>query len=302
MSTKILFTMTLTVLMSLILVPTASAGDKCCGDEGWAWGKVQYTELDYRAMGFLWDSWLIAEAGKVAILPFTDFSDDTLLSTPYGGMETPAGRRIAEMLGHQFTRLGLIPIPYDDGYGAFKMLAGERPDQKKSEAQSNNFYHLGNKSPDLMEAVKYFAPGAVTAMAGPGEGMYLSREEIIRLGEMVGADLIVRGSLSEYGMQKKIEGNWRTFIPPFLGLLNPEKEGMIEVTIYMYDAHSGELVWVTYEEIEIDPSLPLFHTNFEIMDSAEAQIALKLVSHLVPPPGPCGECVEPCGGNCGKNK
>lgn len=295
MSTKILFTMAFTVLLSLMLVPTASAGD-CCDDD-WDWFEVEYTELDYRAMGFLWESWLIPEAGKVAILPFTDFSDQSIIDTHYGGGETPAGRRIAEMLGFQFTRLGLIPIPYDDGYGAFQMLAAERKDQRKSESQFNNFYHMDNKSKLLGGAIKDWAPGVLTSMRRPGEGMYLSREEIVHLGEMVGADLIIRGSLSEYGMQRKIEGNWRTFLPPFLGMMNKEKEGMIEATIYMYDAHSGELVWVAYEEIEIQPSLPLFQTNFEVMDDAEARIALKLISHLVPEP--LEEGASPCPGRAG---
>jgi hypothetical protein len=145
---------------------------------------------------------------------------------------------------------------------------------------------MANKSQDMVQAVRQHAPGVFEAMRQPGEGAYLSREEIMVIGEMLGADLVVRGSLSEYGVQRKPEADWRTFIPPFLGLFNPEREGMIEATMYMYDAHSGELVWVVYENIEMEPPLPLFKTNFEVMDSAEAYVARKMVSHLVFPPIP----------------
>jgi hypothetical protein len=172
-----------------------------------------------------------------------------------------------------------------------------------SEAAANNGFHLENKSAEMMQALKESAPGVLLAMKPPSDGAFLSREEIRMLGEILGTDLIVRGSLSEYGMQRKHEANWRSFIPPFLGFFCPEKEGMIEATVYMYDAHSGDLIWVVYEEIEADPSLPFFKTNFEIMDSAEAFMARKVVSHLVMPPPPCekeegplyGE--PPCGGD-----
>ncbi len=300
MSKKILFMMAFIVLMILMLAPTASAKDYH-KDKGWDWCEVNYTQLDYRAMGFLWDSWLVPEAGKVAILPFTDFSAHTILSDPLGGGDTPAARRVAEMIGYQFTRLGLIPIPYDDSYGSFMNIIGQREDiNLDTEARDNNSPYIRNKSDDMMRAIKEAAPGILSSMKQPGEGVYLSKEEIMSLGEMLSADLIVRGSLSEYGTQKKLEGNWRTFIPPFLGLFNKDTEGMIEASIYMYDAHSGELVWSAYEEVEVQPTLPLFQTDFEVMDSAESLVALKLISHLVAPPpehweGDYDQCPGPCG-------
>jgi len=290
--------------MSFIFMPSASAKE-CSGCEHWDWAKVQYTDLDYKAMDFLWSSWLIPESGKIAILPLTDYSDVTILSTPYGGTGTYAGRRVAESLAYEFTRLGLKPLPYDDCRAAVNNMVAGREEHHMREATSNNAYYLENKSDDMMQALRDSAPGVLSSMKSPSDGAFLSREEIKMLGEILGADLIVRGSLSQYGMQRKNEANWRTFLPPFLGFLCKEKEGMVEGTIYMYDAHSGELIWVVSESVEEDPSLPFFKTNFEIMDSAEAFMALKVVSHLVLPPPPCeweegAPCGQPCAGPCGE--
>ena len=285
MRTKLSLIVILVCLTSFILLPAASAKE-CCG-EPWHWAKVKYTQLDFKAMEFLWSSWVLPESGKIAILPFTDYSDESIISTPYGGSNTYAARRVAESLAYEFTRLGLKPLPYDDCLAAVDKLVAARDKSNPSEAMFNNGYFLENKSEDMIAAVKDSAPGVFSSMKSTSEGAPLSIDDIKAIGGTVGADLVIRGSLSEYGMQSKHEANWRTFIPPFLGMFNPEKEGMIEATVYMYDAHTGELVWVVYEEIEVDPTLPYFKTNFEVMDSAEALMALKVVSHLVMPPPPC---------------
>jgi Ni/Fe-hydrogenase subunit HybB-like protein len=132
------------------------------------------------------------------------------------------------------------------------MLAAGREDQRRSEAQFNNFYHLGNKSRLMMDSIRDWAPGTLASMKRPGEGMYLSREEIIHLGEMVGADLIVRGRLGlmfrdAYSLLFWIE--IALFAIPMLMLLKPERRRhfptlfraaalmLLAGTMYRFDAY-----------------------------------------------------------------
>ena len=78
--------------------------------------------------------------------------------------------------------------------------------------------------------------------------------------------------------------------------VKPEKEAMIDVSLYMYDAYSGELIWAVFESVEKHSDFPMFTNDFELMNSAEYTVAKRLISHLVFPPPP--DDWEHCGG-CG---
>ncbi len=293
MKMRILLLITIIALLGIAAAP-AVAGN-CCDEEAWDWAWVDYTEVDFRAMGFLWDNWLIPDGGTVAILPMTDYSDMSIVPKTYGGNNAVAGRRLAESLAFEFTRLGMLPIPYDDCEGAVMRVLQDTGARRASESQQNNQLHVAYKSDIMYEALKEFAPEVLRRGDMPG-GEFLSREQIMMIGEMTGADVVVRGAIREYGAQSKIEANLRTFIPPFLGLFMKEKEAMIGVSLYMYDAHNGDLIWAAFESVEKASDFPLFTNDFELICGAESDIARRLVSHLVFPPPP--DDWETCGGEC----
>ena len=289
MNTRILIAIALISIIGFAATPSVNA-EEPCGERYWV--DVNYTELDFRAMGYLWDSGIMP-GGTIAILPFTDYSSESLMGDKIARMTTAGGRRLADDMAYQFTRIGMMPIPYDDCYAALRDVYGLDA-AKMSEVDEINALHLKNKSETLLGAIAEFEPGILKGIMGMASGFSLSREQLVMLGERLGADVIIRGSISEYGMQSKTEAHFRTFIPPFLGLWNKEKEGMIQIAVYMYDAYTGDLIWAAFEDVEKAPDFPMFSTDFEIMSSAEGDIARRIVSHLVPPPPPCGEV--PCEG------
>jgi len=271
------------------------AGDAC--EEKWEWAWVDYTELDFRAMDYLWGNWIIQDGGTIAILPVSDYSTDTLLEDPRGGLMSGMSRRMANGLAHEFSRIGLMPLPYDDCIGVTDMVMGMREDagMELSDVDKNNYFHMGNKSDVMRAAVEEFDTGA---MSGKGfrSSSFLTQDELRVIGEMLGADLILRSSIGVYGLEEQIDDDWRTFLPPFLGLLNPEVSGMVGITVYLYDAHTGELIWFTQEHYTRSPNFPLFASEYQIMNKAEMETARRVVSHLVPPPPPDEKS---CGGDCG---
>ena len=266
------------------------------GEEKWEWAWVDYTELDFRAMDYLWGNWIIQDGGTIAILPVSDYSTDTILEDPLGGPMSGMSRRMAGELAHEFSRIGLMPLPYDDCIGVTDRIIGMREDARMDlpGTDKNNYLHMLNKSEAMKAAVREFD---TSAMSGKGfrSSSFLTRDELRMIGEMLGADLILRSSIGVYGLEEQINDNWRTFLPPFLGLFNPDVSGMVGITVYMYDAHTGELIWFAHEYYAKTPDFPLFYSEWEIMTKAEMETARRVVSHLVPPPPPEE---KPCGG-CG---
>ena len=103
MKAKILFVILLIALMGYAAPQSAAQCGGPCDEEPWRWAKVEYTELDFRAMGFLWDNWLIPDGGTVAVLPLADYSGMSLVSNPVGGVMSAATRRLCEKIGYEFT-------------------------------------------------------------------------------------------------------------------------------------------------------------------------------------------------------
>jgi hypothetical protein len=99
-------------------------------------------------------------------------------------------------------------------------------------------------------------------------------------------------------VHEKVGADLRTFIPPFLGLLNPDQIGRLDITVYLYDAHTGELIWFTNEMVSKTESFPIFTDEYDTMTKAEWAAARRVVSHLMPPPaeeaGTCGSCTGAC--------
>lgn len=293
-------------VLILMVIPgsTLFANDEC--EEPWHWAEVEYTELDFSAMDYLWGNWIIQDGGTIAILPLTDYSTQTLIDDPLGGIMSGASRRISDGLAFEFSRIGLIPLPYDDCHGITDLVVKMRGDGTStvSGTDYNNYLHIRNKSGKMWDALKEYEPGVFGGVAGFRKSSFLTTDEIMIIGELLGADLIVRGTITTYGIHEKVGSDLRTFIPPFLGLLNPDQAGRINVTVYMYDAHTGELIWFTSEMVSDSPSFPMFSDNYDMMTKVEFETARRIVSHLVPPPPPPPppleeEEAEPHSGGCG---
>lgn len=266
-------------------------------EEKWEWAWVDYTELDFRAMDYLWGNWIIQDGGTIAILPVSDYSTNTLLEDPLGGLMSGMSRRMACGLAYEFSRIGLMPLPYDDCIGVTNMVMGMREDggMELPGTEKNNYLHMFNKSKDMRGAVQEFGPDALSGKGLRGS-YFLMRDELRMIGEMLGADLILRSSIGVYGLEEQINDDWRTFLPPFLGLFNPDISGMVSITVHMYDAHTGELIWFTREYYTKTPDFPIFSSEYEIMNKAEMETARRVVSHLVPPPPSEEEPFDGCGG------
>ena len=276
------------VVLILMVIPgsTLFANDEC--EEPWFWAEVEYTELDFRAMDYLWGNWIIQDGGTIAILPLTDYSTQTLIDDPLGGIMSGASRRISDGLAFEFARLGLIPLPYDDCYGITNFVLKMRGDDSgtMSGTDYNNYLQIRTKSEKMWDALKEFEPSVFGGAAEFNKSSFLTTDEILTIGELLGADLIVRGTITTYGVHEKVSGDLRTLIPPFLGLMNPDQAGRINVTVYMYDAHTGEIIWFTSEMVSNSPSFPLFSDEYDMMTKVELETARRIVSHLVPPPPP----------------
>ena len=281
----------------LMVIPGSMvfAGDNC--EEEWEWAWVDYTELDFRAMDYLWGNWIIQDGGTIAILPVSDYSTESILDDPLGGVMSGMSRRMANGLAHEFSRIGLMPLPYDDCIGVTDMVRGMREGavNELPGTDKNNYVHMANKSAEMRGAILEFDTNVISGK-GFRRSSFLMQDELKMIGDMLGADLILRSSIGVYGLEEQIDDDWRTFIPPFLGVLNPEVSGMVGITVYLYDAHTGELIWFTQEYYTKSPAFPMFTSEYEIMYKAEMETARRVVSHLVPPPPEN----EPCdGGGCG---
>jgi hypothetical protein len=239
------------------------------------WRHVNEGTLDYDAIHFM------SNVRRIAILPFIDMTTPTLEG--HARLADAGGpRRIADNLAAEFMRWGYLVIPPPDAE-AFYFMYVNGPDYRMLDSDSNNQYWFQNLPERAMNFYTEAVPGLGDQVSDISSvNTWLSRDNIVAIGEALEADCIVRGYINEYAVSRDIDCDWRTFVPPFLGLLNPDRRVTMQIAYYLYDAHSGELVWNGTVDIQNDTNWPMFTSDTELIHETEDIAAWQMTEHVLP--------------------
>jgi hypothetical protein len=240
------------------------------------------TMMDMEATAFL------ANANLIAVLPFVDLTDPT--NEGHSVLDQAGGpRRIVEALVASLMQKGYFVLPSADSAAALAQYL-ERPPAapggaptQSSEIQNNRFY-FDNMPPRAMNYYLSVVPGLQGQYdrTQTHSDYWLAGQDVINLATMLGCDAVIRGYVQEYAVDKDIDADLRTFIPPFLGLISPERRAIIEVAFYLYDGKTGEMVWNgTVNSIDI-ASWPLFQRDNELMQNNENGVAWGMTGRVTP--------------------
>jgi hypothetical protein len=240
------------------------------------------TMMDAEATAFL------ANANLIAVFPFVDLTDPT--NEGNSVLDQAGGpRRIVEALVASLMQKGYFVLPSADSAAALDQYLESVPvrpgggPSESSELQNNRFY-FDNMPP---RAMNYYL-GVVPGLQGQYDrtqtqsDYWLAKQDVINLATMLGCDAVIRGYVQEYAVDKNIDADLRTFLPPFLGLISPERRAIIEVAFYLYDGKTGEMVWNgTVNSIDI-ASWPLFQRDNELMQNNENGVAWGMTGRVTP--------------------
>jgi hypothetical protein len=239
------------------------------------WRHVKEDSLDYDAIHFM------SNVRRIAILPFIDMTDPTIEG--YSRLDDAGGpRRLADNLAAEFMNWGYLVIPQPDVEAFFTMYMSGN-EYREVDTMANNQFFFDNMPNRAMDFYTAEVPGLNRyGQSSSMIGRYLTREDYVLIGEMLEADCIVRGFVNEYAVTSDIDADWRTFIPPFLGLINPDRRVTMEVAYYLYDAHSGEMIWNGTVDIQNDANWPMFTSDRELIRKSEQMAALQMTEHVLP--------------------
>jgi hypothetical protein len=237
--------------------------------------------MDKRATSYM------ANVHSVAILPFFD---QTAPSNQGQSMLQAVGgpRRMVENLASAFMKKGYFVIPPLDVESALdlyvRVLPSDKDETKSVEVSNNKLYFTS--MPD--RALHYYLetiPELRThqkAALDEESSFFFSPEDIVNVSTMLGADCIVRGYVQEYAVETAVDSDFRTFFPPFLGLLKPEHRAFIEVAYYVYDGKSGQMIWNGTIDAQNFAEWPLFQTDNKILRDDENMVSSGVMDAATP--------------------
>ncbi len=249
-------------------------------DHGWAvkpwdmWGCIDGQSLDWEARTFM------AGIRTVAILPIMDVSS-TGIDREAWEIQGAGASRLTEIVAAELMHRGYLVIPPVDvkaglvsevglvgaQYGAlannllFRSIAPERATR----------YHL--ESIAGLEKQYMFDSPLLEA---------LNTEDIMELAGELGADAVIRGFITDYDSHRIIESDFRTWFPPFIGLLSPERKTSMTVSFYLYDGVSGGLIWNGSVESQDSSGWDMVSSEETMERGLESVIAAMMVERIVP--------------------
>jgi hypothetical protein len=218
----------------------------------------------------------------IAILPFADQTSPTMEGDSRLGA-SGGPRRIVENLAAILMARGYLVIPPADAEAAVSayLRAGQAP--TSPEIANNRFYfqNMPQRAIDFhLEMVAGLQEQYDYCTSTGSE--YLGREDIQAISGALGADAVIRGFIYEFAVTRDIDADWRTLVPPFLGLINPDRRATVEVAYYLYDGPSGELIWNGAVDVRDDAAWPLFESERELLRDVEHQAAWGAAEHILP--------------------
>jgi hypothetical protein len=218
----------------------------------------------------------------VAILPFADFTSPSIEGD--SALERAGGpRRIVDNLAAEFMRLGYLVIPPADVEASLIAYLSEGGEQQLPPEIANNSFYFRRLPERALEYHLQVVEGLGAQYSHWTQPQaYLSREDIRALGERLGADCVVRGFINEFAVTTDVDADARTLIPPFLGLLNPDRRATVQVAYYMYDGFTGEMIWNGTVEVRKDAEWPVFNSENELLRRVENQAVWGMTSRVLP--------------------
>jgi hypothetical protein len=219
----------------------------------------------------------------IAIVPFADISCDTgIAASPFASYSGSAGcGRITEFLAAELMHRGYLVIPSSDVQGALSDNSGIV--NGMTAAAANNILYRNRSYPEALRFHLESVPGlADQYMLNTQSLPYLTADDIKGLASSVGAQAVMRGFIVERIMDKTVEADLRTLLPPFIGLFAPEQRITLSVSFYLYNGETGELIWNGSSEIRDSSGWDLTSNEASMTRLAEKQAVLNAVGRIVP--------------------
>jgi len=249
-------------------------------DRPWdMWRHVDEGTLDMDAVHYM------SDVRTIAILPFVDMTRPTYVGDPIIN-EAGGTRRIVENLATVLMDRGYLVIPPSDVESVINAYfrGSVFPTELTDETANNEFWF--DKLPDralefYMDQVDGLEEQRYASFGGE-TGYSVSPTDIQAISEALGSDCVIRGFVHEFALDEDIDADWRTFIPPFLGFFNPDVRLTVEVAYYIYDGHSGDMIWNGTVRVRHDEEWPIFNSESEVVSRIEMDIAHWFVDRTVP--------------------
>jgi hypothetical protein len=260
---------------------------KCPAVKTWIAKKKDYLRhmdsemMDRQAINFM------ANICNLAILPFIDLTKPS--NEGYSQLDMAGGpRRIVENLAGAFMKKGYLVLPPMDAEAVLdnylKTVPVAREEDNSSEAANNRMYYtvlpdrtltfMTSNIPGLKQGQKVYKDEEAAA--------FLSAADIVKIATELDADCIIRGFVQEYAIEKSVHADLRTFLPPFIGLISPEHRSYIEVSYYIYDGKSGQMVWNGTMHAEDIADWPLFERDSMLMRDSEDASTHRVMRRVTP--------------------
>jgi len=250
---------------------------------GYFWNQMGNRSRNGAAMRYM------GEVRTVMILPFDDYTQPTMEGDPILN-EVGGAMRLVDNLAAVLMEQGYLVVPPRDVQAA---VNGYTPGNETEEVAAepvptpeleNNYFYFDQMPSRAMDYYTTVVPGFERQVLSSGtqSTSFLMAEDIVRLAELFRADAVIRGFVNEYAIADDIEADWRTFIPPFLGLLNPDRRVTIEIVYYLYDGHTGELIWNETVSMQKNTDWPLFNSDEELIRDIERNVVLGATESMVP--------------------
>jgi hypothetical protein len=223
---------------------------------------------------------------RAAILPFADYSaqQEPIAYRKWGG-----NIKIMEEIIDQLTSRGITVViqedinsllvdndiikPIDDEYLIYGTLEESVSNGIETpEYELENFPHSEAMQEELKKIIETTVP--TDKQPSPvlqGATVGLTKDKIIEIGQILGADIIFRGRIIDYGF-KDVETNSLSYrgIGAVIGQFfvnmfssskdydqtdrkNAKRSAVVQIRIYAQDTSTGDMVWTNRTEIEYTP-------------------------------------------------
>ncbi len=240
----------MSIRLNLLIIGLAALLMTGCGQR--VVEKLSVTpEAPYNAVG---------QGKTIVILPFTDYSDDSVVSAQK--------RNIAlnEAITDKLSLNGFsMPIPED----VYDYLVKQKIVTNLSGATGSMYQELRSK--DWSKQMKDIFRQEINENHKNDNKHGLTNKEVTEIGKAFGADYIMRGRIIEYKKRQDADG-WNAGIVPILAggtsrsllgfadadsydgkskwVFGDTSSGMIELRLWVQDANSGEIVWTNHTSVE----------------------------------------------------
>lgn len=219
----------------------------------------------------------------VAILPFIDLSNPTLFGKSM--MDQAGGpRRIADGLAAALMEKGYLVVPTTQAEAALKEYLLMRPGgvSISPEIQNNKFY-FDNMPSRAMDFYFKVVPGLKSQSKNEGQmDIFLSRDDIKNIADMLGADCIIRGYVQEYAVAERIDNDFRTLMFPFIGIFKPEHWATAKASFYMYNGKNGKPVWNGTIETFNVAQWPMFQSDSDLFKKSNNELVWGMAGRVTP--------------------